>query len=158
MRLLGAKPVRREHDYEIFLSSGEAAWADRFLETQGLSQSKLLGIHAGSGGTKNLALRRWPLASYIELIRQITRARPDVTVLVFGGPDEEKDNETILAQTDPSRVLRAKTATLCQAAALVGKCTAFLSVDTPFMHLAAAMNVPRHALTETPRSNNPITS
>jgi ADP-heptose:LPS heptosyltransferase len=156
LSLLGAKPLLPRHDYELFLSPAELGWADDFIESQHLAGFKLLGIHAGSGGTKNLALRRWPLASYIELIRQLTRARPELRVLVFGGPDEEKDNETILASTDPERVCRPRTANLRQAAALVRKCALFLSVDTAFMHLAAAMKVPGQVVIETPTWNKPI--
>jgi ADP-heptose:LPS heptosyltransferase len=49
----------------------------------------------------------------------------------------------------PSRSLR-------QAAALVGRCHAFLSVDTALMHVAAAMKVPRQLVIETPTFNKTI--
>jgi ADP-heptose:LPS heptosyltransferase len=153
---LGARPLLPQHDYELFLSPAELGWAEEFIASQELSGRKLFGVHVGSGGTKNLALRRWPLHSYIELIRRLNRNCPEVTVLVFGGPDEKTDNEAILTQTDPERVRRPYTANLRQAAALVNKCDLFLSVDTAFMHLAAAMKVPGQVVIETPTWNQPI--
>jgi ADP-heptose:LPS heptosyltransferase len=49
-----------------------------------------------------------------------------------------------------------KTQNLRQAAALLKKCDAFLSVDTVLMHLAAAMNVRSQVVIETPTWNKPI--
>jgi len=153
---LGAEPSLPKHDYELFLSPTELEWAKQFVASQRLTGQKLLGVHVGSGATKNLAWRRWPLASYVEVIRRMVLGHPEVTVLVFGGPDEARDNETILAQTDPKRVLRPQTSSLRQAAALVSKCDLFLSVDTAFMHLAAATKVPGQVVIETPTWNRPI--
>jgi ADP-heptose:LPS heptosyltransferase len=39
---------------------------------------------------------------------------------------------------------------------LIGRCQAFLSVDSVLMHLAAAMKVPRQIVIETPTWNKPI--
>lgn len=154
--VLGGKPVLPKHEYELFLSPAELEWAEQFIASQRLSGRKLFGVHVGSGATKNLALRRWPLAFYIELIRRVILAHPEVTVLVFGGPDEARDNQTILDQTNSERVLRPQTPSLRHAAALVGKCDLFLSVDTAFMHLAAATKVPGQIVIETPTWNRPI--
>jgi heptosyltransferase II len=156
MGFIGAKPALPRHDYELFLAPAELAWADEFLAAQYLSGRKLLGIHVGSGATKNLALRRWPLAAYIELVKRVNRTQPEVAVLLFGGPEEEKDNQRILAETDLKRVFQAKTANLRQTAALIKKCHLFLSVDTALMHLAAAMKVPGQVVIETPTWNTPI--
>jgi heptosyltransferase-2 len=153
---LGAKPVLGRHEYEIFLSSAERDWAGGFLARHELANRRLIGMHVGSGGTKNLALRRWPLDSYVKLIRLLNRDRPEFTVLLFGGPEEEKDHAAILAQVDRRMVLQPETGSLRQAAALVAKCERFLSVDTALMHVAAAMKVRRQVVIETPTWNKPI--
>src|SRR2546426_628962 len=49
--------------------------------------------------------------------------------------------------------LSTKTQNLRQAAALIEKCAAFLSVDTALMHLAAAMRVPQQIVIEAPTFN-----
>jgi len=101
-------------------------------------------------------LRRWPLTHYIELVNRLLKDKPELSVLVFGGPEEEKDSEQLIHQTDPRRVLRPPTRSLRQAAALLKHCAAFLSVDTALMHLAAAMKVPGQVVIETPTWNKPI--
>jgi ADP-heptose:LPS heptosyltransferase len=107
-------------------------------------------MHVGSGGTKNLVLKRWPLSHYLELIQRINRAWPEVTVLLFGGPGERAEHEQIRAATDPQRTLHVQTDNLRQAAALMKHCDAFLSVDTALMHLAAAMKTRGQVVIETP--------
>lgn len=154
---LGAKQLLSRHDYELYLSPAELTWSDQFIASQNLAERKLLGLHVGSGGTKNLALRRWPLEHFQELIKRLNRARPGLVVLLFGGPDEEKDHAKLLAEAADRRSLfQPRTRNLREAAALVSKCDLFLSVNTVLMHLAAAMKVPKQIVIETPTWNKPI--
>lgn len=156
LNCLGAKPKLARHEYEIFPSTADIAWADDWLAAEKIEGRRLLGIHVGSGGTKNLALRRWPLDRYAELIQRLAKIRPELTVLLFGGPSEERDHEKLLAQAGSERVFFPRTKTMRQAAVLIQKCGVFLSVDTVFMHLAAAMKVPKQVVIETPTWNKPI--
>ncbi|PWU18305.1 MAG: hypothetical protein C5B50_09530 [Verrucomicrobia bacterium] len=153
--LIGAKPLRG-HDYEIFLHPSETEWAQQFINAHQLEGRRLFGVHVGSGSTKNLALRRWPLDRYIELIQKLGREREDINFLLFGGPAEKEDHARFLAQTRGLNILFPETENLRQAAALLKKCEFFLSVDTVLMHLAAAMKVPRQFVIETPTWNKPI--
>jgi heptosyltransferase-2 len=157
LEFLGVKPKAARHQYELYLSDAELIWAKEFLGAEQLSDRKLLGIHVGSGGTKNLALRRWPLSRFEELIRRLNRSHPDLVILLFGGPEEEKDHEKLMmGQTGRSRILHPKTKNLRQAAALVKFCDLFLSVDTALMHIAATMKVQKQIVIETPTWNKPI--
>lgn len=151
---LGAQPKLPRHDYEIYLTQAELDWAEQFAK--GLRGRKFLGLHVGSGGTKNLALRRWPLESYIQLIQQLHRALPDLAILLFGGPEEQADHEHILSQTTGTKVMHPPSKNIRQAAALLKRCSAFISVDTALMHLAAAMKVPNQIVIETPTWNKVI--
>lgn len=154
--LIGARRKLEKPDYELFLTAAEQEWAETFVAQHGLNQYSLLGVHVGSGGTKNLALRRWPLAHYAALIRKLNQAHPGVAVLLFGGPEEETDHHKLLAEVDRNRVFIPKTENLRQTTALLGKCRAFVSVDTALMHLAAAMKVPRQVVIETPTWNKTV--
>jgi heptosyltransferase-2 len=156
LEAVGARRLIPRHQYEIFLTPAEQQWAEAFVARHNLGGRKRLGIHVGSGGTKNLALRRWPPDHYLALINQLCLAHPDLRILLFGGPAEEKDHQTIQAQTSREQVLVAPTANLRQAAALLQHCDLFLSVDTNLMHLAAAMKVPNLVVIETPTWNKPI--
>ncbi len=154
--IVGAKILLPGHNYEIYLSDADRSWATAALEQHQLTGRKLIGIHVGSGGTKNLALRRWPLESYLELLGKLRAAYPEVGVLLFGGPEEERDNQILLDQTKRDHVLAIKTPSLRHAAALIEHCELFLSVDTSLMHVAAAMKVRKQLVIETPTWNKPI--
>ncbi len=156
LETIGARRTLPRHEYEVFLSPAEAQWAKDYLARHRWSGRKLLGIHVGSGGTKNLPLRRWPLDHYLALLKELRQSHPELAVLLLGGPEEEKDHQVIEAQTSRDQVLVAQTSSLRQAAALLTHCDLFLSVDTALMHLAAAMKVPRQVVIETPTWNKPI--
>ena len=151
--LLGAKVKLPSHEMEIFLTPGEEEWADEFLAKNKLAGRKILGVHVGSGGTKNLPLKRWPLKHHAGLIRRLNKERPDIHVLLFGGPEETKDHQVVLAQSNRDLTLEAKTQNLRQTAALVKRCNAFLSVDTALMHIAAAVKAPNQIVIEAPTLN-----
>ena len=151
--LIGARPLLAQHELEIFLSAEEEQWARDFLSRHALESRRRLGIHVGSGGTKNLALKRWPLENYIELLKGLTAARADFSVLLFGGPEEQRDHARIQAEVRSPRLLVPETKNLRQTAALMKHCSAFLSVDTALMHVAAAMKVPNQIVIEAPTLN-----
>jgi len=156
LSLLKVKTLLPQHRYDVFLTDAEHAWAADFLAEQKISGRPRLGVHVGSGGTKNLALRRWPLEHYLELVRRLHETRPELAILFFGGPDEQADHEKIQQAAGGGNVFFPKTKNLRQAAALIKKCDAFLSVDTVLMHVAAAMNVRGQVVIETPTWNKPI--
>ena len=152
--LVGAAKKLPAHALEIYLTPEEQKWADDFLAQNHLAGKKWLGIHVGSGGTKNLALRRWPLENYIELARRLRQSHAELGILFFGGPEETTDHEQIRAQV--AEAIFPPTKNLRQAAALISRCAAFLSVDTALMNIAAAMQARGQIVIETPTWNKPI--
>ncbi len=148
--LVGARKHLCQHEMEFFLTPAETQFADQFLQEHNLLGQKILGIHVGSGGTKNLPLKRWPLKHYTELVEKLNQERPDLRVLLFGGPEETKDHQAILAQANCQLSQEAKTRNLRETAALMQRCSAFLSVDTALMHVAAALQVPNQMVIEAP--------
>ncbi|HEY4953158.1 MAG TPA: glycosyltransferase family 9 protein [Verrucomicrobiae bacterium] len=156
LSLLAVKPRLSQHRCELFLTDGEHAWAVDFIAKQNLHGRPRLGIHVGSGGTKNLALRRWPLENYIELVRRLRQKEPGLAILFFGGPEEKADHEKIRTALGEENLFFPRTENLRQAAALIGQCDIFLSVDTALMHLAATMKVKGQIIIETPTWNQPI--
>ena len=152
--LIGAQEKLPAHGLELFLTPAEEKWADDFLARSNLAGKKWLGVHVGSGGTKNLALRRWPLENFIALSRQLQAWQKDFPVLFFGGPEEAAGHEKIRSQL--ASAIFPPTKNLRQAAALLRRARGFLSVDTALMHVAAAMKVPAQMVIETPTWNRPI--
>lgn len=151
--LLGKQPRLARHELELFLSPAEHEWAEGFLAQKGLQSKRRLGIHAGSGGTKNLVLKRWPLSHYLDLLKRVRQAWPDLGIMLFGGPEERPDVEQLITALKSPLVLRAESRNLREAAALMQRCTAFLSVDTALMHLAAAVKAPHQIVIEAPTFN-----
>ncbi len=156
LQFLDEKPKLGSHRYELFLSDAVRATAVDYIQKQNLGARPLLGIHVGTGGTKNLALRRWPLENYIELVRQLRKKNPVLGILFFGGPGEKEDHEKIQTAAGTEGVFFPKTKSMLESAALIGKCDLFLSVDSSLMHVAAAMGVPNQIVIETPTWNKPI--
>jgi heptosyltransferase II len=154
--LIGARRTLANHQYEVYLTVDDARWADDFLSRNNCSGRKRLGIHVGSGGTKNLPLRRWPLDHYLALVKKLSQSHPELAIVLMGGPEEKKDHQVIRAETGAAQVLIAEPPRLRQTAALIKQCDLFLSVDTNLMHLAAAMKVPKLFVIETPTWNKPI--
>ena len=153
--LLGLTPKLARPEYELYLRPEELNWAQQWVADHGLAGQRWLGIHVGSGGTKNLAMRRWPVSHYISLARNLANLQPKVRLVFFGGPDEKSAHREIESAIG-DQFLTAQTPSLRHAASLVGLAHAFLSVDTLFMHLAAARKVPHQFVIETPTVNPPI--
>ncbi len=153
LSLLGKKPVLPEHRLELFLTPAEHHWAESFLASAQVTHRRRLGIHIGSGSTKNLALKRWPLEHFMDLIRRTRATWPDLAILLFGGPEEEPELEKIVGQHAPGAVVRVRSQNLRQAAAVIQRCAAFLSVDTALMHVAAAVKAPGQLVIEAPTFN-----
>jgi len=153
LSLLQKKPALPVHSLEVFLGTTEERWADSFVKTHDLGLRQSLGIHVGSGGTKNLSLKRWPLDHYAALINRLTEALPELAILLFGGPEEDPELEKIMSANKSPRIIRVRSENLRQAGALMKRCTAFLSVDTALMHLAAAVKTPGQIVIEAPTFN-----
>ena len=151
---IGLQPKDPQPGYEVFLRPSEREWAERWCVENGGAGGRLLGIHVGSGGTKNLALRRWPLERWAELLRSLPTSLPGIRPVLFGGPEEAPLHAELRRWGVP--FAEAATPTLREALALVARCEGFVSVDTVFMHAAAAMKVPRQWVVETPTLNPPV--
>jgi heptosyltransferase-2 len=156
LQFLDVKPKLPRHRYELFLKDTEREWAADYIEEHRLKSRPLLGIHVGSGGTKNLAQRRWPLKNYIELVQQLHEKEPELAVLFFGGPEEKQDHARLQATSGLGKLFFPKTENMRQAGALLSQCDLFLSVDTSLMHIAATVGVKKQIVIETPTWNKPI--
>ena len=152
---IGLKPVLPSHEYDLFLTPEEFAWAEQFIRERNLAGKKLFAFHVGTSGTKNLALRRWPVKHYIGLIRRFHQNHPDVSILLFGGPEEVQLHAEILANVPHDRVFEVKSRNFRESAALLRRCDMVISGDTSIMHLGSAVKVPWQFVLETPTFYKP---
>jgi ADP-heptose:LPS heptosyltransferase len=156
LRALGVSVGGVDRKPKIYLSKSNARFAKGFLRRNRLSGRRLVGIHVGSGRTKNLRLRRWPVEHYRRLIEFILERHGNVSVLLFGGKAEEVENKLLAGSIKNKNLLVVDSPNITDSCALVGELDAFISVDTVFMNIAAAMDVPLQIVINTPTLNKTV--
>lgn len=86
--------------------------------------------------------KEWQFDKYIELVKRILQGF-DVNIIFMGSKNElgkiEKVTKTL--QTD-RLILQDKAFSICEAAALLKKCTLLICNDSGIMHVASAINIP----------------
>jgi len=156
LELMGLKQPVEPADCALYFSAEERNWANEFILRNNIAARTRVAIHVGSGKTKNLMLKRWPLDHWIEFVKRVLSKFENATVLLFGGPEEKEDNEKIIAAIQSPRLLPVPSRTMKEAAALLKQCQVFVSVDNVFMHLAATVKVPGQVVIESPTFNKTI--
>jgi len=143
----------KKHNYKIYFSKLNKENAKKFIIENNLKDKELFGVSIGSGKTKNLELRRWPLKYYEELIKKILIKNKNIIILLFGGPNEIQDNLLLKKNLRNKRVLIVQTPQLLDSAVIIKKCKFFISVDNVMMHFASAVKVPYQIVIQTPTLN-----
>lgn len=142
---LGLRAPAAAIPLELHLTPEEHRTAERWLRDQGLASRPLIGLHPGTGTTKNLALRRRPAERWAELARMLAARTPERAILLFGGPAERDLRETIRGQAGlpPDRLLDAPAGGIRDAAALMARLQCLVCTDTLLTHMGAALGVPQ---------------
>ena len=118
---------------DLFPSSEDVAAARAFLTGLKVG-TRLVAIHPGSGGkTKN-----WPVTSWAELGQRLSRALPDVTLLLIEGEADAEEAQFLIEAWKDLPLLRARWLPLPILAALLRETVLFLGHDSGITHLAAA--------------------
>lgn len=126
----------------IYLEKKEKEKAEQLLKENGLDQAKvLLGINAGA----KWPTKMWPKERFIAVTKK-TADELGAKVLIFGGPEESELSEDIAVEIGEAALSIAGKTSLKESAALIAKCTLFLSNDSGPMHMATAVGVPVVAL------------
>lgn len=122
------------------LTPADEQAATEWLAKHDINASSLLvGFHAGSAEFKNHVRRRWAPEKYAALGLKLIRER-NATILLFGGPDELRLNETLNSAME-QRGFIVQTPFMTTAA-LMKRCRLFVCNDTGLMHVAAALQIP----------------
>lgn len=98
------------------------------------------------GSDPTTAFKRWPLANFAELARDVLAAWPDASIAVIGGPDERQDVRQLVKTIDDPRAFAFTSDSLLLTCAALRECTAAVSADSLPIHLCAALEVPLVAL------------
>jgi lipopolysaccharide heptosyltransferase II len=131
----------------------EEEQANNWLKNEGLQNFRLVGVHIGGGNsaTGNLLMNR-PLGAAksppAENLRQEIAQQPAESVIVFFGGNEEEETITTFRNQLPGEIqsrCRRFRGDLWTTAALIRKCSYFISGDTSLMHIAAVFQIPQKA-------------
>lgn len=122
----------------------EERWAAHWLTQHGIPAGPaVVGLQVAGFPTKSY--RDWPAEQFIALGQAVLAEWP-ARLLLFGGKADRNKAALIQATLGGKAFSLAGRTTLRQSAALLARCTAFVTTDTGMMHLAFALKVPTVAM------------
>jgi lipopolysaccharide heptosyltransferase II len=141
--VLGFSLSQTAPELELFPGEKIQDLAIDFIKKQGLDDKILIGFHPGSGVTKNLILKRWPVTRWAELAKHLCM-NDETRILLFGTPDEQnlRDEIRCLAGEKGKYLIEAGGMALMDSAALIGRLKLLVCCDALLSHVAAAMQTP----------------
>ena len=104
----------------------------------------MIGFHAGCARFKNAVKKRWAKEKFIRLGKVLAQ-KHNAKILIFGGPDEAQTNREICDSLGEDGWLVRDT-TIKQTAALMERCSLFVTNDSGLMHMAAGLSLPTVAI------------
>ena len=138
------EPVKFEaYDFHIpEHSMKEAQYVLQSLVHSTVSLPIFIGFHPGSA--QGFAWKRWPLERFAEVARALHKKNPNAVFLIFGGSDEDQQKRelaNIINEHAPATAFHV-TAPLLTTAAIMKRCSLFISNDSGLMHIASAIDIP----------------
>lgn len=141
VRPLGIAVNPLEARYDFPLTPDDRSRADAWLAERDLANRTLIGFHPGAH--HDLAYKRWPGARWSALGDWLSE-RYGAASLVFGGKGEHALKAEVCARMKTPAV--PVDAPLRTTAALIARCTLFVSNDSGLMHVAVSQHVPTFGL------------
>ncbi len=141
LKLLGLSPDHRNAFYDFPLGNDDILEAEKFLKETDLLDQKLIGLHPGTN--EDLVYKRWPIDRWAKLaddLSSIYKAK----ILIFGGAEENKLKREIKKKMTKGSF--PVTLSLRGTAALIKKCSFFVSNDSGLMHTSVSQQIPTFGL------------
>ncbi|MFO7446538.1 MAG: glycosyltransferase family 9 protein [Ignavibacteriaceae bacterium] len=135
------KYFNEEPPLEFFLNKEDENYADEYISHLTIKgRSLIVGFHPGSAVLKNHEKRRWEPEKFAELGRRLIE-KNNAAILIFGGPEEKELKEGIREKINSSYAVSVEAGNLAQSAAIMKRCSIFVSNDSSLMHVASAMQL-----------------
>jgi ADP-heptose:LPS heptosyltransferase len=123
---------------QIELSQEEINQADALFSAEGINPNEpVVVLHVGSGA--QATHKRWPLEKFVALVNSLWKHRPDVRVVLVGGPDETAACNELRNLTANRLTMLAGRLTIRQVAAVGRRASVVVGSDSGIMHVAAAV-------------------
>jgi len=135
-KLLGPLGIKiKDKKQHFYIDRENKEFAENFLKDKG---SLFIGMHPG--GYWKRQTKKWPLDRFAKLADRLNKDF-GAKILVFEGPSDIGDWEQGDFEYMKTKPIIVK-ANLKNVAAIIKKCSLFISNDTGVMHIAEAMDVP----------------
>lgn len=129
------------NNIEIFIEDDEKKHADNFLKKLGISHDSLIiGFHPGAAKP----YKRWPEENFIKLGKMILDSGNQLQIIVTGNNREKELAQRIADEV--GGISLAGKLTLRETAAIIQRCSIFVTNDTGPLHIAVALGMPTIAL------------
>jgi len=129
-------------DRSLFIqrSQEDKNYAQKYFAQNNLEGKLVVGVHPGSG-IHQAGFKRWSKERFSQLADKLI-SDLGASVILFGGAEETKLAEDIseIMRSQPF-IMTGKT-TLSETAALIEKCSLFISNDSGLLHVASAVKAP----------------
>jgi len=127
-----------DYRYEYSIPPRDVNWASQQLAKEGISpQDRIVGMQLGAADS----FKRWPVESFAEVARYL-KAMHQVKFYLNASAGEIDLVSKFLNVFGTDGVFQNSTKSLPQSAALIQRCSLFISADTGPMHMAVALGVP----------------
>lgn len=147
--IAGVKPLKGYP--ELFPSDDDFKYAEQFFSANDIKKGRdiVVGINPGSG----LSARKWPENNYIDVSRLLIKSY-GIKIIIFWGPGEEKMAEDMKKDIGAGCYAACET-NILQLAAIVSKCSLFITNNTGPMHIAASTDTPMIAIFDPKKACSP---
>jgi len=128
-----------EPDLYFPLHDADEKFASDFLNEMNISENDLMiGFHPGCATFKNHIKRRWEPEKFALLGKKVIKDF-NSKLLIFGGPEEEELKQNICRMINSPNAVTVSKGSLIQNAAVMKRCSLFITNDSSLMHIASAL-------------------
>jgi heptosyltransferase II len=136
-----SKELNEEPPLYFYLNNEDEHFAEDYSLKLGIGNNEFVtGFHPGCATLKNHEKRRWEPEKFALLAGKLIKEHKS-KILIFGGPEEDGLKNNIASMINDDAVTVVSTGNLAQTAAVMKKCSIFVSNDSSLMHVAAAMKL-----------------
>jgi lipopolysaccharide heptosyltransferase II len=119
-------------------------YVERLLEGEWISEDqKLIGMNITA--SSKWQSKRWPIENFAKLADELAK-KANCRVVITGSDEDREEAQRIKKLTRTKPIIATGKTSLLQLAALISKCSCFITADSAPLHIAAAMRTPFVAL------------
>jgi len=127
-----------DYRYEYSIPPRDVNWASQQLAKEGISpQDRIVGMQLGAADS----FKRWTVESFAEVARYL-KAKHGLKIYLNASPREIDLVNKFLGLFGREGVFQKPGKSLSQSAALIQRCSLFITADTGPMHMAVGLGVP----------------